>query len=147
MTRRTFTLLEVMIAIVLIGITSGVIGFQMHQAIGRKKFKSNLDRLSAQFSASQKMAIAMQADWKGTLRKEGKNWIFDAICEEIPEKRLNSLPLGPIEIQFNGKKTDSLSIHFCSSGKTFPEGSLLFTYEGMKAEWKMSDLLNTKSVK
>jgi prepilin-type N-terminal cleavage/methylation domain-containing protein len=140
MKRRAFTILEVMVAIVILVMASGVVGLRMHKAIEKKKFQSELERLRIRFTVSQRLASSMQADWKGTLKREGKGWIFETVCEEVNGKELKPLHLDGIEIFFNGKKVKELSVDFYSSGHTSPEGLFLFVRDGEKAQWKTSEL-------
>ena len=140
MMRRAFTLLEMMVAIVILAIVSGIVGLRMHKAIEKKKFQSELERLRVRFTVSQRLALAMQADWKGTLKRERKGWIFETACEEVSGKRLTPLHLEGIEIFFNGKKVDELTIDFFASGQTFPDGVFLFVRDSEKAQWKTSEL-------
>jgi len=140
MKRRAFTLLEVMVAIVILVIASGVVGLRVHKAVEKKKFQSELDRLRVRFTISQRLATAMQADWKGTLKREEKGWVFETACEEVEGKRLSPLHLEGIEIQFNGKKVRELTIDFFSSGHTSPEGTFQFSRDSEKIQWKTSEI-------
>lgn len=138
--RQSLTLLEVMVAIVIVVIASGVIGLRMHKAIEKKKFQSELARLRVRFTVSQRLAVACQADWKGSLKREGKGWIFETVCEEVSGKKLTPLHFESIEIFFNGKKVDDLTIDFFASGQTFPEGIFLFIRDSETVEWKTSEI-------
>ena len=140
MKRRPFTLIQVMVAIVILVIASGVVGLRMHKAIEKKKFQSELERLRIRFTVSQRLASAMQADWKGTLKREGKGWIFETACEEVNGRRLTPLHLEALEIFFNGKKVKEIDLDFFASGHTFPEGIFVFERDGEKAHWKTSEL-------
>ena len=140
MKRKAFTLLEVLVAIALFLIASGVIGWRMHKAIEKKKFQSELERLRVRLKVSQKMAISMQADWKGTLQWEGKGWLFDAYCEEVPGKHLTPLHLEPLEIFLDGKKVERLTLDFFANGYIFPEGKIIFQSKGGLEEWKLSEV-------
>lgn len=138
--RRCFTILEVMIAIVLLTIASGVVGLRMHKAVQRKKFHSELERLRARFTVSQRMAVAMQADWKGILRKDEEGWAFETSCEEVAGKKLSPLRLEKMEIVFNRKQFRELTFDFFASGHTLPDGIFVFTKDSQKMVWKTSDL-------
>jgi prepilin-type N-terminal cleavage/methylation domain-containing protein len=140
MKRRPFTLIEVMVAIVILVIASSVVGLRMHKAIEKKKFQSELERLRIRFTVSQRLATAMQADWKGTLKHEGKGWIFETVCDEVSGKRLTPLHLEALKIFFNGKTVKELTVDFFASGHTFPEGVFLFERGEEKSQWKTSEL-------
>lgn len=138
MIRRAFTLLEVMVAIVLLTIVSGVVGLKMHTAIQKKKFHSDIERLKIKMALSQKLAIANEGDWAGTLKKKGKGWIFEASSEE--GKKLAPLHLDPMEIYFKGKKVDALTFEFFASGHTSPDGVFLFIRDEQRTSWATSEL-------
>ena len=129
-----------MIAIVLLAIVSGVIGVKMHAAVQKKKFKSELARLRVRVAVSQRLAVAMQADWKGTLKRDPHGWIFETACEELEGRRLSTLHMDRMEIAFNGKKIDTFTIDFFASGHILPEGVIRFTTGSEKVEWKTPDI-------
>lgn len=141
MKRRTFTLLEVMIAFVLIAIASGIVSLKMHGAIEKKKFHSDIDRLKARMCVAQKLAMAGQADWSGILKREGRGWVFSIHCEEVSGKQLIPLHIAKMDIVLNGKKVqDQLHFDFFASGHTAPEGVISFTRDSYQSKWNGFDL-------
>ena len=139
-TRRPFTLLEVMIAFFLLTLAAGVIGIRMHKAIQKKKFQSELERLRDRFYVSQRIAVAMQADWKGTLKKEKQGWVFEVRCQEVSVRDLKPLKFSPTAISFNGKSIEKFEIDFFSSGVVQPEGVFTFLRGSEKTQWKTAEL-------
>lgn len=119
---------------------SGVIGWRMHKAIEKKKFQSELERLRVRMKTAQKMAVSMQADWKGTLQREGKGWLFEFHCEEVEGKQLTPLHLDSLDIFWNGQKVDDFTLDFFANGFIFPEGKLVFQSGERREEWKISEL-------
>lgn len=119
---------------------SGVIGWRMHKAIEKKKFQSELERLRVRMKVSQKMAVSMQADWRGTLQREGRGWRFESHCEEVEGKQLNALYLNSLDIFLNGKKVDELTLDFFANGFISPEGKLVFQSDERREEWNISEL-------
>ncbi len=146
-TKKLFTLLEVMVAIALLVIASGVIGVKMHQAVEKKHFQSSLERLRARLVVTQKIAVATQADWQGTLTKKDAEWIFKTDCEESKLKKLAPLRLSFTEVYFNGKKIDELTIDFFASGQVLPVGDFVFVNKTMDAKWMTTDLFQRKEGK
>ncbi|MBX7067111.1 MAG: type II secretion system GspH family protein [Parachlamydiales bacterium] len=141
MIRRAFTLLEVMVALVLIAIASTAVSIQLRGAIEKKKFNSNLDRLKSRMFVAQKLAIATQADWTGVLKKEKDGWTFLVQTDETNGKQFSPLRLDKMELYLNGKKINSqLVFDFFSSGHTSPEGILSFKQGSQHCEWKGFDL-------
>ena len=136
--KRLFSLLEVMVAMVLLTMASGVIGWNMYQAVQKKQFQSELERLRAQFTACQKLAVASQADWQGVFKKKKGEWVFEAKSED--ETRFPPLHLHEISILLNGKQVDQLVVNFFSSGKVLPEGKVKFSRNESRVEWEISEI-------
>ncbi len=145
MKKSNFTLLEIMVAIALFAIASGVIGWKMHQAVANKRFQSELEQLQQRLTVAQKLAVAMQADWKGTLKKEKKGWVFEIVCEERTAKHLPPLRLHGMEIFLDQKKIgDAVIFDFFASGKVLPAGDLSFRTPSNQMQWKVSEIFQRK---
>ncbi len=145
--KRPFTLLEVMIALALLLIASGVIGMKMYHAVQKKQFQSAVERLRTRLLVSQKLAVVMQADWKGVLKKKGKEWIFEAACEEVNARKFAPLRFSVAEIRFNGRRIDQLTLDFFATGQVLPEGTLLFSSDSEKVRWETADLFQREAGK
>lgn len=138
-TKKAFTLLEVMIALALLALAGGAIGWKMHKAVAKKQFQSQVERLKERFEITQKLAIAMQADWRGFLRKNGDGWVFETVCEEDAARKFSPLRLESVNIHFEGRQVDVLEIDFFASGKVFPLGCLCLFKGDEKTKWQVSD--------
>jgi prepilin-type N-terminal cleavage/methylation domain-containing protein len=123
---RAFTLLEIMLAILMLSIAGGMTYVKMHEAVQKKQFQSSLQSLGSRLAILQKIAVATQADWQGTLKKEGQEWVFKTDCEEANPKRLTPLKLSLGELFFNGKKVELLTFDFFATGQVTPSGELRF---------------------
>lgn len=140
MKQRSFTLLEVMIAICLFAIASGWISFKMHGAIEKKKFQSAINRLKSELIVAQKLAIAMQVDWSGVLKKEKNGWVFSV---ESQDKKLKPLHLGQLNIISEGKNIkEVLYFDFFASGYTNLEGTIVFEKGSTRETVKMGELFS-----
>lgn len=142
MIKKAFTLLEVLVAIVLIGIASCLISFRMVRAVQKKKFHSQIERLKNRLVVSQKLAVVSQSDWTCTLQKQEKGWLFEAKCDEIRHKTLPSLQLDEIEVLLNQKRVEKLIFNFFATGHVHPSGSLAFVQGQEKIEWKSSEIFH-----
>jgi len=136
-----------MVAITLLAIASGVVGIKMQSAVRKKQFHSQLERFQARLLVSQKLAIAMQADWKGVLKKQGKEWIYSTTCEEEQARKLSPLSLNSMEIFFDGEKVDEIEIDFFASGQVLPEGNFIFTANEETIRWKTSEIFQRNAGK
>lgn len=139
-----------MIALALFLLAGSVVGWKMHQAVGKKRFESDLARLESQLLVCQRLALTTQADWKGILKKEKEGWIFETICIDDPHaKKLKPLHLHSFILTFNGRKTDETEFDFFSTGKTLPEGTLHFIQNAhsspLKKEWNLPALFHAET--
>lgn len=142
--KRAFSLLEIMVAFLLLTIASSIIGIQMHKAIQKKKFHTQVERLSDRLNVTQRLAIAMQADWKARFTKEQKSWLFKATCIEPGVRGLKPLKVDSLEILFNGKRVELLEFDFYSTGLVQPEGVLDFKFGDESIYWKTTDFISVR---
>lgn len=145
--RRFFTLLEVMVAIALLTLASGVIGWKMHKAIEKKRFQSAIERLKERFFICQRFAVTTEADWKGELKQEKKEWVFASTCIDGKFKSLIPLKFEKISVALNGKPVQKLDFDFYASGQVVPEGTLSFTEGTLRQEWKVSEICQREAGK
>ncbi len=139
--RRAFTLLEIMIALMLILLASGVISYKMKGTIERKKFTSEIECLRTRMRGIQKMAMATETDWEGVLRKENSGWVFFLQCDEAKSHKFSPFHLAKMEIALDQQKVqDLLVFYFYANGHTSPEGTLSFSLDSHKNEWNLAQL-------
>lgn len=143
--KRPFTLLEVMVALVLLVIAGGGIVWKMQGAIQKKRFQSELERFRARLTVCQRLSVAMQSDWKGVLERKGNEWVFEVSCEEEARK-LPPLTLHS-KILLNGKKFDGMTFDFFSSGEVFPLATLTFSQKDERTEWQLSEIFEREEGK
>jgi prepilin-type N-terminal cleavage/methylation domain-containing protein len=139
--KRSFTLLEILIGIALLAIASGLVGWKMHRAIQKKEFHSALERLKSRFIVCQRLAVATQADWQGQFQKSEAGWVFETTCDEGRVKKLSPLQLGSLEILLDGKRVNGLTVDFFASGQVSPAGTFRFMRKEEIVEWKVSELI------
>jgi hypothetical protein len=126
-TSRPFSLLEIMVGLALILMAAGAIGWKMHGFLETRRFRTSLEQLKSRILTAHRMAVNMQADWEGILKREGKNWIFEAVCLDPPSlKPRASLKLHFSKILFEGKEQSHFTFTFFSSGEIRPSGSYQF---------------------
>lgn len=139
---RFFTLIEVLIAVALLTLAAGLIGWKTHVAMQRKRFFSTMDRLQARCLTCQKLACTMKADWQGILQKKGEEWSFETHCLEGGKiQELPPLSLSSFSLLVEEKPTDSLIFIFFSTGQIYPQGTILFVGPPpLQREWKVPQL-------
>ena len=142
--KRAFTLLEVLVAICLLTLIAGALGWKLHGMIARKRFTSGIERLRSRLLTCRRLALNMQADWRGVLQWNGETWVFEAVCVESPKMPgLSPLSIDSLTIFLDGEKKEFLAFDFTASGDVFPKGILTIapkTGESDKIEWKFPDL-------
>lgn len=125
--RRFFTLLEIMVGLSLVLMAAGAIGWKMHGLIEARRFKADLEQLKSRIQTIRTMAINMQSDWEGILKRDKKHWTFEAICLDPPRsKSFSPTQLRISEVVFNEKSRDHYTFFFSSTGEVLPSGSLFF---------------------
>ena len=141
MNRRYLSLLEVMVALAILAITATAVGWRTHAFFTKKKFQSSLEQLSSRMFTLHQMAVNMQADWRGVLKRHGNQWIFEASCIEQPSARaFPSISLSPFDLLIDGREEKVFTIEFFSSGEIRPKGHLVFRQDGHSKEWTLPDL-------
>lgn len=139
MTCRKFTLLEILIALVLILIASSAIGIKMNGAIKKKRFHSNIDCFADRIVTAQKLALITQTDWSGYLEKQMDHWILFISSEEGKTKELKRLKMSYFDISLNGRIVKNrLDFEFLASGGMLPEGILSFTQGNLKRDFSLA---------
>jgi hypothetical protein len=148
--KSSFTFLEVMIALSLLMIAATSMGWKMYTIVEKRRFLSDLEQLRSRFLTCHCLALNMQADWKGVLRKENERWVFTAVCLDHPTKKmLPPIFFRSLSFMWNQELPDSFSIDFFSTGTVFPQGDLVF-YEdlknptGRKEIWKLPDIFQSQ---
>lgn len=143
--KRAFTLLEIVVAMALIAMVAALLGWRGHEAVVQRRFETELALFRNSCEVCQRLAVTMQADWKGTLKRQGSQWVFETVCVDSSQTRsLKAVQLHPMEISFNrGKVAKEWTIQFFASGKVSPQGTLLFEQKEQKKELKLPDLFGS----
>lgn len=140
--RRYLTLLEILIGMMLLCLASGLIGWNTYQAMQRKRMQAALDTLEARCFLCQRLALAMQSDWRGVLKASEEGWVLETFCLDPAKIReLRPLTLPPFTLFWEGQKVEEVAFTFFSSGQVFPKGTLLFTQPPfLRREWNLLEI-------
>ena len=126
--KRVFTLLELFIALSVLLLISGIVGWSVKDAIDKHRFQSSVDRFAVQLRELQALALSYQSDMEVEFSCEGKMIQYCRKSEEplsIFQKGLVSLE-GVTEVLFNEKKSETFKLNILSSGRIDPSGVLHF---------------------
>jgi hypothetical protein len=142
--KLAFTLLEAMIAISLMLIAAGAIGWKMEGMIARKRFQSDVEKFQSRLLVCHRLALNTQADWRGNLVRDGEKWIFTVHCIENPKLfPLPPLSLRDLSLFLEGEKREEVSFDFTATGEVFPKGRMkLSGSKGLAVEWLLPELFS-----
>ncbi|HSX13439.1 MAG TPA: type II secretion system protein [Chlamydiales bacterium] len=144
MNKKTFSLIEVMVAISLIAMVASAMGWKMYGMIAKKRFSSNMERLRSRLLTSRRLAMNMQSDWKGNLYFLGKEAHFSSQC--VDDERVSQLPtlkLGSLVVKLNGEEMKNISFDFTSSGDISPQGKIQIKAGNLEPiDWNLSEIFS-----
>lgn len=127
--KRVFTLLEVVVAIALVAMASGIVGLKMHKLIEAKRFRSEVERIVFRVSMLHKKSLASQKDCQGKLYENGsKGWVFEEIGDEISRYCSRPIQLGKMKIALGQRLVDQILFEFSASGNVKPQEALTFSF-------------------
>lgn len=122
MKRRSFTLLEIMLAILILALVGTVISWQIRQLIASHRFQSDATNLCTALQEAQLLAVTHQTDFevrfyfsrsKGFYQIQTLEPIASGYQKPIPFQQVNSFSL-------QGKKTQEILLTIFSSGRIEP---------------------------
>jgi len=133
-----FTLLEVMIAVVLLAMASTIIGFRLGKALDEKQFQAAIDRLYSELESSRRLALNMQADWGVVLEKKNDLLFVYRVCPEVAQSSTVQWK-APCRLRWNNEEIETMSFHFSATGKIEPVGVLEITGSRQCIQWNFPE--------
>jgi len=129
--KRSFTLLEIMIVIALIGMTLGVISIQAPKALRTETFERGIDQVKTKIALAQELMLNYQTDVVLKLTP-GEKGLFCHMetGKPLSEKMMRNvnrheLIKGIDEVAFDETFTDALELFFDGTLGATPKGKLL----------------------
>jgi prepilin-type N-terminal cleavage/methylation domain-containing protein len=138
---RLFTLLEVLIALVLIAIAGSIIGIRISTALEEKQFQTSVDRLYAELESCRRQALNTQADWIASLATKKDRFILVRSCPEAGKAVTLEWPT-PSHLEWNHKPSQRIVFLFSSTGKIAPAGLLEIVGAKKRAVWQLPELFS-----
>lgn len=139
--RRVFTLLEITIALVIIGFIGALTGIQVKKMISAHRFEEEVAALYFALQEAQLLSTAFQTDLAlDFFIKEGKLAYRISTDEPFTQHQLNQTPRSLSHIatlQFKDAPTTSLHFDIYAGGRIEPLGVLAFceTTDNGKTLW------------
>ncbi len=127
--KKAFTLLELLVAIVLISVVAGAVGWRMYAGIEKKRFQAEVERVKFQIVACQRLAIATQSDWQGVFKLKNRQYSFE-VSGDMPSRVAFTPQVLHSTVSVNGRNADEIVIDFYSSGVVLPTKSICLSYKG-----------------
>jgi type II secretory pathway pseudopilin PulG len=123
MSKRTFSLLEVMLAIAILAMAGSAVFFRVNKLIERNRFDTDTNRLKALLLSSRTLSLNTHSDWRLDFKKVNNSWEIQLHCLEDLDL---SYPTPKISqtITFNGKSIDRFAIDFFATGLVRPSGTI-----------------------
>src|ERR1700722_14849734 len=124
MHKRSFTLFEILVVMVLIATALGAVSINISKAIAKEKFERGVERLRAKLFLAQELMLDFHTDVKVILKQEPKHLFCQIEAQrKIPEQ---------LELSINrySKIPGIESIHFDAGNVLYFDGNLGSTPQG-----------------
>jgi len=128
MVKRAFTLLEICVALVLLGVIASIVGVKCKDLIDQHSFKKGVSSLMTSLQEAQGLAVTYQIDLECEIFTKGSDKYFQIKTDTILALVDRTAKILPKTLYFtlNGKKCDQASLKIYSSGRINPATVLAF---------------------
>lgn len=125
---KAFTLLELMVCLVLIGLLGALIGIKGIDLLAHHRFRSTLQTWLLDVQRAQILAMHQKCDVICTLKKRPEGGYQVMLESDSPTFSSSLYTWKDVaKITFQGKAIDTLSVTFSPAGRIFPVGILQIT--------------------
>lgn len=137
--KRSLTLIEVMLVMVLIGIGLGALAFQASKALKKGKFESGVEQIMGKIALAQEIMLDFRTDVTLTLRKQqdGIECLIETLSHLPPhlEKGINrsSLIAGIDSLAFNNGGQNEIKLLFEGGLGITPKGELTLSFRDLNS--------------
>lgn len=132
--KKPFTLLEVMIAVLLLAIAAGAIGLRMGKSLEERRFQAARDRLHLELELCRFQALNQQADVIVVLEKSQERIRFKQSCPEMATEKVFHWD-GPGQFLWNGEPMQTGIFYFYATGTIHPSGRFEWVHGNRRASW------------
>lgn len=136
---RAFTLIEIVIAVSILGMLAGVVGFHFKKMVDLHRFRKHVGLFIGDLQKLQIVSLSRRADFEIYIFKEDDKWAYVATCDEpinLYGKGRKIFLDGVSEIQIDKKPPKKLPIKLSvfPSGRIEPLEIISFIPKGLDAE-------------
>lgn len=146
MRKRSFTLLELMLGIALLMLAAGAVSWNVHKAVKKYQFRSEVSRLQLQLQSCHRLALNTSADWKFHLIRDENHLRVQILSLHSPLRPPKPLLLSRLSLFFNGQEVEELSIYFSPTGRIEPKGLLELASSSQRQEISFSKLFRLREI-
>ena len=140
--KRSFTLLEMMIALVILSFIGALTAFQVKKMIDTHRFESEVSNLFIALQEAQVLSATYQTDIALDIYLKGKTFTYRFTSDEpFTTHQFNSKEFSiphTAKLMFKDAKTNQLHFDIYSGGRIEPRGILAFCQtaeEGSRSLW------------
>lgn len=117
--RKSFTLVEILVCLLILGLASSVIGVQIRSMVADHTFNKNLENLLTDLRKCQLVATCDQTDIEVVIAKEGKHYTYwiqtdDPLPYFVKKKMIMT---GVEKVVEEGRPIKQAIVHFYPSGR------------------------------
>lgn len=148
MRKHPFSLLEVMIGLALLLLAAGAVSWNVHQAVKKYKFRSDIARVQLQLESCYTLALNTAVDWKFHLAYKQDRLRVQALCLHGSAPSAKPLLIDSLKVLFNGQEIEELAVYFSPTGRVEPAGRLEFYHpsSSFHEEILLPDLFRIKQL-
>lgn len=124
--KKTFTLLEIMICILVISLAAGFLSFSLKDILKDYHFTRSFSDFKKNLEHFERLSILVQSDSKIIIEKKGSKFFYKAKIEDPAFPVIEEELVGNVKLTFNDQEVDSLIISLYANGFVKPTGLIEF---------------------
>ncbi len=136
---RPFTLLEILIALAILGIAATVVGWQIGKSVRIYRFQHEVEELHLAMKRAQVLALTHQTDLRLHIDKQGDKFVYYVETDEpFPDNLIDQRyhTIKEIEkIHLQDKPVEHLDLTFYSQGNIEPRSTLELFSRDSSSRW------------
>lgn len=127
--KKAFTLIEITLCLILLGLISALLTWQIKDMIDVHRFQKHIDIFLTDMRKAQTLALTYQTDLAISVYKTEDKFVYlittDEPIKNLPPAKAKVLQ-GVSNLMFNDLEMDKLQLHVYSSGRIEPLGVVGF---------------------
>lgn len=137
--KRSFTLLEILICLAIVGLLSALFGFQGKKFLDEQRFENSLQLIKGEWEKSKFLSLVYQTDIELEIVRKKNDFFLQRKCDEpgLSHSATTSLP-GLRDLRYQGRKPKKIVFAKFSSGHAVEYLPIEFLTS--KGTWKLFQL-------